>query len=146
MLCFAVVISSAVRPSSFLRKFSHFQFVLLAGLVSIVLLIIEVCLTVLWFCCHQKTQESQKDLEWKGTLTVSSPAPCLVLNFPCFKSWLLPLASSLCRSEESLALSCLYPPSEYICICCLQISLFSGVNKPCSFSLSNQSSRQDFLR
>lgn len=48
-----ILMWSAVRPSSFLRKFSHFQFVLLAGLVSMVLLIIEVCLAVFCFCCHQ---------------------------------------------------------------------------------------------
>jgi len=37
---FAVAMSSSVRPSTFLKKFSHFQFVLLADLVFIVLLII----------------------------------------------------------------------------------------------------------
>lgn len=63
------LLSSSVTTSSFLRKFSHFQFVLLAGLVSVILLIIEICLPVFWFCHHQskkpKNHRSKKDLEWK---------------------------------------------------------------------------------
>lgn len=128
-----MVLSCAVRTSSFLRKFSHFQLVLSAGLVYHCINNWSLPASILILSpSKQKPQESQKNLEWKGLLAVSSPAPYLIMNFSCFKSWLLPLASSLSLSEQSPVLSCLYPPSGCICICCMTISLFSGVNNPLS--------------
>lgn len=58
------------------------------------------------------------------------------MNFPCCKSWLLPPALLLCLFEKSLAPPCLHPPSrQWQTPLCL---LFSGVNKPTSFSCSSQ--------
>lgn len=110
---FIYLAMATVRPSSFLKKFSHFQFVLPADLVFIVTFIIEVCLPVFWFCLYQrKKKESQKDLDGKGPLAVLSPTLCSGMTFPSCKSWLLPLALSLCLFKKSLAPPCLYLPSR----------------------------------
>lgn len=149
-----MAISSTVRPSSFLTKFFRFQFVSLADLIFIVLLIIEVCLPVFWFCLYQSKKRKKKKkrvterFRWEGTSGSIQSNPLLGHEFPLL--------------QVMAVASCAFPlhlwekPGSVLSIPSLWVvadsnrspisRLFSRLSKPSSFSLPSQQPRQDFPR